>query len=74
MNRHIFRGSKTNRDRRDDAFARSVIGEAERRRKADEQRLRTPCEYCGQTEFADPQEREWHKRAECVGGDERFRQ
>jgi hypothetical protein len=33
MNRHIFRGSRTNRDRRDQAFARSVIAEAERRRR-----------------------------------------
>ena len=30
--RHAFRGSKVNRDRRDDAFCRSVIAIAERRR------------------------------------------
>jgi hypothetical protein len=67
-----FRSSRISRDRREDAFARAVVGEAERRRRAGEQRLRTPCEYCGQVEFADLQEREWHERAECVGGDERF--
>jgi hypothetical protein len=30
MNRHIFRGSRTNRDRRDQSFARSVIATATR--------------------------------------------
>ncbi len=32
MNRHIFRGSRTNRDRREQTFARSVIAEATRRK------------------------------------------
>ena len=31
MNRHIFRGSKVNRDRRERSFERAVIGEAWRR-------------------------------------------
>lgn len=35
MNRHIFRGSRTNRDRRDQSFARSVIAEATRRHLED---------------------------------------
>ncbi len=34
MNRHLFRGSRTNRDRRDQSFARSVIAEATRRHNA----------------------------------------
>lgn len=33
MNRRLFSGSRANRDRREVAFARSVIAEAERRRQ-----------------------------------------
>jgi hypothetical protein len=45
MSRPVFRSSRISRNRRDDAFARAVIGEAERRRRADEQRLLAPCEH-----------------------------
>ena len=52
MPRHLFSGSKFNRDRREDAFARSVIAEAERRRRQAETEARdtaanAECDYCG---------------------------
>jgi len=34
--RHLFRGSRINRDKREDSFARAVIAEAERRRRQHE--------------------------------------
>jgi hypothetical protein len=45
MSRPTFRSSSISRDRREDAFVRAVVGEAERRRRADEQRLLAPCEH-----------------------------
>jgi Fe-S-cluster-containing dehydrogenase component len=42
--RRLFGGSKANRDRRDQAFARSVIAEAERRRRAGEMQGKSPLE------------------------------
>lgn len=50
MNRHSFSSSRLNRDRREDAFARAVIGLAEARRRDEEARDALPeqehCIYC----------------------------
>jgi hypothetical protein len=47
----LHSNSRTNRDRRDQAFARAVIAAAERRRRDDEAREALPeseqCLYCG---------------------------
>jgi translation initiation factor 2 beta subunit (eIF-2beta)/eIF-5 len=44
MNRKLFSGSKANRDRRDQSYARSVIAEAWRRHNA----VSVDCATCGE--------------------------
>jgi Fe-S-cluster-containing dehydrogenase component len=57
MNRRILSGSKVNRDRRDQAYCRWVIAEAERRRREAEAAAReavveAECEHCGKASCA----------------------
>lgn len=46
MNRHLFSGSKTNRSRREQSYARWAIAEAQRRHLASTEVVEEHCLYC----------------------------